>query len=179
MANEAPLLAMTKRLLIADGNLEQMIGDPRHTNIFFKAINYFRDNFSIFVKKPSMNVTQLDTSLADLAPLTSYEYQLVAGIAQIPVTKLFKNVPTGLQSTGDYEWDDYAQTLMDIQTHDYTPLLRKHFELYLASFYSERKDLKLDIEWNPIDVPKEKEQRKLPQNIGSMSGFNFTKKQHK
>ena len=172
LANEAPLLAMTKRLLIADGNLEQMIGDPRHTNIFFKAINYFRDNFSIFVKKPSMNVTQLDTSLADLAPLTSYEYQLVAGIAQIPVTKLFKNVPTGLQSTGDYEWDDYAQTLMDIQTHDYTPLLRKHFELYLASFYSERKDLKLDIEWNPIDVPKEKEQvqmsSQLSQAIGSL-----------
>lgn len=172
LANEAPLLAMTKRLLIADGNLEQMIGDPRHTNIFFKAINYFRDNFSIFVKKPSANVTQLDTSLADLAPLTSYQYQQVSAIAQIPVTKLFKNVPTGLQSTGDYEWDDYAQTLMEIQTHDYTPLLRKHFELYIASFYPERKDLKLDIEWKPIDVPKEKEQvqmaSQLSQSIGSL-----------
>lgn len=172
LANEAPLLAMTKRLLIADGNLEQMIGDPRHTNIFFKAINYFRDNFSIFVKKPSMNVTQLDTSLSDLAPLTSYQYQLVSGIAQIPVTKLFKNVPTGLQSTGEYEWDDYAQTLKDIQVQDYTPLLRKHFELYIASFYPERKDLKLDIEWNPIDIIKEKDQvqmaSQLSQSIGSL-----------
>lgn len=170
LANEAPLLAMTKRLLIADGNLEQMIGDPRHTNIFFKAINYFRDNFSIFVKKPSMNVTQLDTSLADLAPLTSYEYQLVAGISQIPVTKLFKNVPTGLQSTGEYEWDDYAQTLRFIQVNDYTPLLRKHFELYIASYYPERKDLKLDIEWNPIDVPKEKEQIQMASQLGNSIG---------
>ena len=170
LANEAPLLAMTKRLLIADGNLEQMIGDPRHTNIFFKAINYFRDNFSIFVKKPSMNVTQLDTSLADLAPLTSYQYQLVSAIAQIPVTKLFKNVPTGLQSTGEYEWDDYAQTIRDIQVRDYTPLLRKHFELYCASYYSERKDLKLDIEWNPIDVPKEKEQVQMASQLGQAVG---------
>ena len=172
LANEAPLLAMTKRLLIADGNLEQMIGDPRHTNIFFKAINYFRDNFSIFVKKPSMKVTQLDTSLEDLAPLTSYQYQLVSGIAQIPVTKLFKNVPTGLQSTGEYEWDDYAQTLMEIQVRDYTPLLRKHFELYCASYYPERKDLKLDIEWEPIDIPKMKEQvqmmSQMSQSIGSL-----------
>lgn len=157
LANEGPLLAMTKRLLIADGNLEQMIGDPRHTNLFFKWINYFRDNFSVFVKKPSSNVTQLDTSLADLTPLTNSQYQLVSAIAQIPVTKLFKNVPTGLQSTGDYEWDDYAQTLLSIQTKDYTPLLRKHFELYIASFYPERNDLKLDVEWNPIDVPKERE----------------------
>ena len=170
LANEAPLLAMTKRLLIADGNLEQMIGDPRHTNIFLKAINYFRDNFSIFVKKPSMNVTQLDTSLADLAPLTSYQYQLVSAIAQIPVTKLFKNVPTGLQSTGEYEWNDYAQTIQAIQFKDYTPLLRKHFELYCASFYPERKDLKLDIEWNPIDMPKEKDQIQMASQLGQTVG---------
>lgn len=178
LANEAPLLAMTKRLLIVDGNIEQMLGDTRHTNLFFKAINYFRDNFSIFVKKPSMNVTQLDTSLADLAPLTSYEYQLVAGIAQIPVTKMFKNVPTGLQSTGEYEWDDYAQTLREIQTNDYTPLLRKHFELYIASFYPERKDLKLDIEWNSIDIPKEKDMvqmaTQLAQTVGSLCSQGIT-----
>ena len=31
------------------------------------------------------------------------------------------------------------------------------FELYCASFYPEEEDLKLDIEWNPIDVPKESE----------------------
>ena len=158
IANEAPLLAMTKRLLITDGNIEQMIGDPRHTNIFFKAINYFRDNFSVFVKKPSHNVTQLDTNLGELSALTSQQYQLCAAISQIPVTKLFKNVPTGLQSTGEYEWDDYAQTLNTIQNNDYTPLLRKHFDLYCASFYPDRNDIRLDIEWNPIDVPKEKEQ---------------------
>lgn len=174
LANEAPLLAMTKRLLIADGNLEQMIGDPRHTNIFFKAINYFRDNFSIFVKKPSANVTQLDTSLADLVPLTSYQYQLVSSIAQIPVTKLFKNVPTGLQSTGDYEWNDYAQTLQGIQEKDYTPMLRMHYELYLHSFYPDRKDLKLDIEWAPIDIPKEREQIQMgsqaAQSVSNLAG---------
>lgn len=157
LANEAPLLAMTKRLLIADGNLDQMISDPRHTNIFFKAINYFRDNFSIFVKKPSSNVTQLDTSLADLTPLTMSQYQLMAAIAQIPVTKLLKNVPSGLQATGDYEWDDYAQTLKAIQNNDYTPLCRMFFQLYVASNYPTRKDIQLDIEWNPIDVPKETE----------------------
>lgn len=157
LANEAPLLAMTKRLLIADGNLEQMIQDPRHANLFFRAINYFRDNWSIFVKKPSSNVTQLDTALTDLAPLTMTEYQLAASIAQIPVTKLLKNVPTGLQSTGDYEWDDYAQGLIGIQTKDYEPLLKRHYELYLRSMYPDRKDLEVTIVWNPIDVPKNNE----------------------
>ena len=157
LANEAPLLAMTKRLLIADGNLEQLQSDPARTNKFFNAINFFRDNFSIFVKKPSSNVTQLDTSLSELTPLTMSQYQLVAAIAQIPVTKLLKNVPSGLQATGQYEWDDYAQSLKSIQENDYSPLCKMFFELYCASFYPEEEDLKLDVEWNPIDVPKESE----------------------
>ena len=157
LANEAPLLAMTKRLLIADGNLEQLQSDPARTNKFFNMINYFRDNFSIFVKKPSSNVTQLDTNLSELTPLTMSQYQLVAAIAQIPVTKLLKNVPSGLQATGEYEWDDYAQSLMTIQTNDYTPLCKMFYELYCASNYAEKSDLHLDIVWNPIDVPKESE----------------------
>ena len=157
LANEAPLLAMTKRLLIADGNLEQLQSDPARTNKFFNAINFFRDNFSIFVKKPSSNVTQLDTNLSELTPLTMSQYQLVAAIAQIPVTKLLKNVPSGLQATGQYEWDDYAQSLKSIQENDYSPLCKMFFELYCASFYPDEKDLKLDVEWNPIDVPKESE----------------------
>lgn len=157
LANEAPLLAMTKRLLIADGNLEQLQSDPARTNKFFNAINFFRDNFSIFVKKPSSNVTQLDTNLSELTPLTMSQYQLVAAIAQIPVTKLLKNVPSGLQATGQYEWDDYAQSLKSIQTNDYTPLCKMFYELYCASNYPDKDDMKLDIEWNPIDVPKESE----------------------
>lgn len=177
LANEAPLLAMTKRLLIADGNLEQMIADPRHSNLFFKAINYFRDNFSIFIKKPSSNVTQLDTSLADLTPLTMAQYQLVAAIAQIPVTKLLKNVPSGLQATGEYEWNDYAQSLLEIQKNDYTPLLRKHYELYLQSEYPDRADLDVDIEWNPIDIPKEQEVAQMTsqsaQYVSSLCGNNI------
>lgn len=157
LANEAPLLAMTKRLLIADGNLEQLQSDPARTNKFFNAINFFRDNFSIFVKKPSSNVTQLDTNLSELTPLTMSQYQLVAAIAQIPVTKLLKNVPSGLQATGQYEWDDYAQSLKSIQQNDYTPICKMFYELYCASNYPEEDDIRLDIEWNPIDVPKESE----------------------
>lgn len=157
LANEAPLLAMTKRLLVIDGNLEQMQSDAARTNKMFNTVNYFRDNFSLFVKRPTSNVTQLDTNLSELTPLTMSQYQLVAAIAQIPVTKLLKNVPTGLQATGQYEWDDYAQALKTIQSNDYTPLCKMFFELYVASNYPSRTDIRLDIEWNPIDVPKESE----------------------
>ncbi|MCQ2300363.1 MAG: DUF1073 domain-containing protein [Bacteroidales bacterium] len=161
IANEAPLLAMTKRLLIADGNMEQLINEPKKANLFFKAINYFRDNWSVFVKKPSAQVQQLDTSLADLTPVTMSQYQLVAAIAQIPVTKLMKNVPSGLQSTGQYEWDDYAQKLIGIQQKDIKPFIERHLELYCRSNYwengAQRTDIDLTVEFDPIDMPKQQE----------------------
>ena len=165
IANEAPLLAMTKRLLIADGNMEQMIAEPQKANLFFKAINFFRDNFSVFVKKPGAQIQQVDTSLSDLTPLTMSQYQLVAAIAQIPVTKLMKNVPSGLQSTGQYEWDDYAQKLIGIQEKDFRPILERHLELYCRSSYWEngeqRKDLQFSVEFNPIDLPKTQEKTQM------------------
>ena len=55
------------------------------------------------------------------------QYQLVAAIAQIPVTKLLKNVPSGLQATGEYEWDDYAQSLKAIQQNDYNVTIALSF----------------------------------------------------
>ena len=166
IANEAPLLAMTKRLLIADGNMEQLIAEPKKSNLFFRAINYFRDNFSIFVKRPGAQIQQIDTSLSDLTPVTMAQYQLAAAIAQIPVTKFLKNVPSGLQATGQYEWDDYAQKLIGIQEKWLRPFLERHFELYCRSNYwtedgQQRRDLELTVEFAPIDLPKADDQTRL------------------
>ena len=153
VANEAPLLAMTKRLLIADANVEELMADDGHASKMMKMINYFRDNFSIFFKKPNSQVSQIDTTLGEFNQLIMTQYQLVASIAQMPATKLLKVTPTGFQSTGEYEWKDYAQLLLDIQNNDYSQLLEFHYELLLRSGYPDRKDLKVSVKFNAIDVP--------------------------
>ncbi len=153
IANEAPLLAMTKRLLIADANVEELMGDDEHASKMMKMIEYFRDNFSIFFKKPNSQVSQIDTSLGEFNQLIMTQYQLVCTIAQMPATKLLKVTPTGFQSTGEFEWKDYAQALLDIQNNVYTPLLERHYELLVRSGYPDRKDIKLSVIFNPIEVP--------------------------
>lgn len=153
IANEAPLLAMTKRLLIADANVEELIGDDEHASKMLKMIEYFRDNFSIFFKKPNTQVSQIDTTLAEFNQLIMTQYQLVCTIAQMPATKLLKVTPTGFQSTGEYEWKDYAQALLDIRNNVYTPFLERHYELLVRSSYPDRKDIKLSVRFNPIEVP--------------------------
>ena len=153
IANEAPLLAMTKRLLIADANVEELIGDDEHASKMLKMIEYFRDNFSIFFKKPNSQVSQIDTTLAEFNQLIMTQYQLVCTIAQMPATKLLKVTPTGFQSTGEYEWKDYGQALLDIRNNVYTPFLERHYELLVRSSYPDRKDIKLSVSFNPIEVP--------------------------
>ena len=162
-ANECPMLAMTKRLLIADANVQAMTNDKSVAELTMKALNYFRDNFSVFFKNPNTQVSQIDTSLEGVPQISMMSYQLVAAIARMPVTKLLKNVPTGLQSTGDYEMDDYHELLGEIQK-DYKDVLELFFKILTKSEYG--KEIDITVTFNPLDVPKE------DKNIQNESGIS-------
>jgi len=154
-ANEAPMLVMTKRLLVADANVQAMLSDDTVAKKTMESLNYFRDNFSIFFKNPNTQVTQIDTSLEGVAQTGMSMYQLAAAIAGMPVTKLLKNVPTGLQSTGDYEMADYHELLGEIQEHDYKPLIGMYFKCLTMSMYG--KVIDVTVKFNPLDTPKRSE----------------------
>ena len=93
--------------------------------------------------------------------LVMSQFQLVAAIAEMPVTKLMKTQLKGLANTGDYEMKDYAQSLVEIQENDFNAILEKHYEYLCLSEYG--KDLHLVINWNPIDTPSELEVAQIEQ----------------
>lgn len=168
LANEIVALAMSKRTVVKDGNMKAMIAEPGKTNHFIERWNGFRNNSCIAFKEPGEQIQQLETSLADLQPLSAQQYQYAAAIAGIPVTKLLKNVPSGLQATGQYEQDEYEQTLKGIQVQCFKPLLEKHFDLYIASEYPDRKDLDVVVRFNPITLPKVTEVSQMAQARAGM-----------
>lgn len=154
-ANEAPLLALTKRLLIVDANIENLVANECEAQKAIKMAQYYRDNFSMWFKNPDDQVQQIDTSLSDFDALVMTQYQLVASIAEMPATKLLKTQPKGFNATGEYEQKDYIQSLQAIQEQDYIPILKMHYELFTKSYYGKVVDLA--IVFNPIDTPSEKE----------------------
>jgi hypothetical protein len=170
VANEAPLLALTKRLLVADANIENMVANPEKAAEIMAQVTYFRDNFAVWFKNPNDTVNQIDTSLADFDAMVMTQYQLVASIAEMPATKLLKTTPKGFNSTGDYEQDDYNQSLIEIQENDYTPLIDRHNELMTKSDYG--KVIKLKVTFNPIDTPTEKEVAEVDE-IKSRTAGNY------
>ena len=166
VANEAPMLAMTKRLLVMDGNLANFAANQKAGEEKLMTMNWLRDNFGILVKNPESQVNQIDTSLSDFDALIMTQYQLVASIAQMPATKLLKTTPKGFNSTGEFELKDYIQSLQALQNNDMLPLINRHLQIYTKSKYG--KDLKITAVFNPIDIPTQETKATMNTSLSNM-----------
>lgn len=150
-ANEAPQLAMTKRLSVLKVNALAFFSNLGKARENLAAWVSMRDNYGVkVVDKESEDLTQFDTGLADLDVTIMTQYQLVAAIAGVPSTKLLGTTPKGFNSTGEYEAEDYRQTLESIQSNDLTPLLEKHHAIALRSAGM---DAETTVDWRPLDSP--------------------------
>ena len=157
-ANEAPLLAMSKRMLVVDANVQQIIKNKDYVHKLMKVITKCRNNWGVFFKSPTSNIQQIDTSLTDFEECMFSQYQLVASIAQMPATKLLQTTPKGFNSTGEFEWKIYAQLQETTQNRDYKPLIEKHVEI-LTSVQGKRRVM--SVIFNPVDAPSEKDRAEI------------------
>lgn len=156
VANEGPLLAMSKRTTVWLTNMSafKMAGAEAIEKL--QRWVAFRDNHGIKLgDKEADDFKQFETSLADLDAVIMNQYQLVAAEANVPATKLLGTQPKGFNSTGEYEEANYHEELESIQEHDLTPLLERH---HLLSMLSEGKDpVETTVSWRPLDAPTAKE----------------------
>jgi phage-related protein (TIGR01555 family) len=152
VANEAPLLAQSKRTTVWLTDLATMqLGGAQAQNAIQNWVNY-RDNHGIKLgDKEADEFQQFETSLADLDSVVMTQYQLVAAAAGVPATKLLGTSPKGFNATGEYEEASYHEVLESIQEHDLTPLLERHHLLTLRS--AGIKDVETTVSWRPLDAP--------------------------
>ncbi len=155
VANEAPMLAKSKRLLYMDGNLSNYVLNQSKAENDAKAFSYFRDNWGVVVKRPDQSIGQLDTSLTDFDAVMMSQYQLVAAASGIHATKLLETQPKGFNSAGNFEETQYNTLLRLIEKEDYVPYLNFHYTLLLKSLFG-KKHIIQSI-FNPIDTPSNRE----------------------
>jgi uncharacterized protein len=160
-ANEAPQLAMTKRLTVLGLDLDKAIAAGKTFIDKMTEWTYYMNNFGIKIKGADDTVEQFDTSLTDLDAVIMTQYQIVAAAANVPSTKLLGTTPKGFNATGEYEESSYHEELESIQTHDLTPLVERHHLCLIKSAvavrFPEMKDLSTEIAWRPLDAPTAKE----------------------
>lgn len=176
-ANEGPQLLMTKRINIINTALEMIGADPSAIIEKYQEISERRDNYGLMLMGSSDTYTQHETALSDVDTVIMTEYQLVASVAEMPVTKLLGTTPKGFQSTGEHETDNYNILLAGIQEHHCDPLLERHYQLASRHLWGE--DYSIEINWNPMDEPTEQERaatqlvkaqtRQINQTLGNVS----------
>lgn len=162
-ANEAPLLAMTKRTVVYKTDIEKATAqwDKFHerTSIWSRMWN----NLGIrVIDKEADEHEQFDTSLADLDAVIMTQFQLVASAAEVPATKLLGTSAKGFNATGEHDESNYHESLESIQNSDLTPMLERHYELlcYSAGIVVEGG---VTVEWPAMDAPTELERAQTEQ----------------
>jgi phage-related protein (TIGR01555 family) len=187
-ANEAPLLAMTKRLLTWKTDLAEKLLDQPKTEAHLQGLTEWRDNFGVNMVDTDDDVTQTETSLADLDDVIMSQYVIVAAIAGMPVTKLMGTPPKGMNATGEGDAENYQQNLESIQTNDLEPLLERHLLLLARSeiepaFGLSAGSVEITSDWNPLDSPSAKEYAEIDKikaerdevlaNTGAIDGMDI------
>lgn len=154
-ANEAPMLAQTKRLTVVNADVSLAIANPVEFAKKMEVWTEYRDNYGVKIAGTDEAITQHDTALGDLDNVIMTQYQLVASIAEVPGTKLLGTQPKGFNSTGEFEESSYHEKLESLQENDMTPLLVRHHQLLIKSEIAPKFNLPLftvTAKWNPLDA---------------------------
>lgn len=161
-ANEAPQLAMTKRTMVQNTDLEAAYSNQDQFVEHMRRFAYYRDNYGVKLVDQDDTVSQYDTSLADLDAVIMTQYQIVAAAAGVPATELLGTTPKGFNATGEYEARSYGKELETIQTNDLTEFVNRHHLLVMRSevepvLGGAPGDVRIEIDWLPVDNPTAEE----------------------
>jgi uncharacterized protein len=160
-ANEAPMLAMTKRLTVLKCDITQAVANPEAFNARMTLWTEIMNNFGVKIIGEGDEVQQFDTSLADLDAAIMTQYQLVSAAAEVPATKLLGTSPKGFNATGEYEEASYHEMLASLQQHDLSPLVNRHHLLLIRSHVAPKfktQPFNTEVAWNELDEQTAAEQ---------------------
>lgn len=162
VANEGPLLAMTKRLYtmkVEDVEALMLNKEKFDSNMAF--FTDARDNYGAYIMGADDEIDQKDTSLADLPALTDTQYAVACAAGGVPVNKAMGTAAGGLSNEGAYDESNYHEDLESMQTHDLTPFVERHHLLvklsYIIPKFGAKGTAATTISWLPLDSPTAKE----------------------
>ncbi|WP_218113698.1 DUF1073 domain-containing protein [Superficieibacter electus] len=152
-ANEGPQLALTKRSTVLALNTAAAITDQAAFEERMALWQYYLNNYGVKIIDRGDTYQQNDTALGDVDTVTMTQYQLVAGAANVPSTKLLGTSPKGFNSSGSYEEANYHEELESIQENDLTPFAERHHQLTMRSDIAPRfgiAPVDTEITWLPV-----------------------------
>lgn len=163
-ANEAPMLAMSKRMTVMNMDITQAAANQQEFNARMEYWSSLQNNFGVKVVGLDDKIEQFDTSLAEVDSTIMTQYQLVAAASNVPATKLLGTTPKGFNATGEYEESSYHEYLESIQENELQELVEGHYIRMIRSAVCPKfsmKPFEVEIAWKPVDSPTAEELAEL------------------
>lgn len=163
-ANEAPLLALTKRTFTLKTDISKAVANEIKFRQRLSWMSELHNNYGTRVVDLDDEFNQLDTALGDLDGIINNQYHIVAAAAEVPITKLLGTQPSGLNATGEFDEASYHEMLEGIQEEWYNPVLARHFELLIKSEIIPKFNIPpfdIEIRWTPLDSLTSKEKAEI------------------
>jgi phage-related protein (TIGR01555 family) len=154
-SNEAPMLAMTKRLTVLNLDFETAVTNPILFAQKMGEWTQLQNNFGVKVVGTDETVSQHDVTLSDMDNLIMTQWQLACSIVNVPGTKMLGTQPKGFNSTGEFEESSYHEELESLQENDVSPMIERHHQLVIKSDVCPKfgcQPFETTIVWNPLDA---------------------------
>lgn len=188
-ANEAPMLAMTKRLTVLKCDIMQAVANQETFNARMEYWTQLQNNFGVKIIGGDEEIEQFDTSLAELDAAIMTQYQIACAAAEVPATKMLGTQPKGFNATGEFDEASYHETLASLQQHDLSPLVNRHHLLLIRSHVAPKfkmQPFSTEISWNELDEQTAAEQAETELkkaqaakeyvDMGAVDGFDVRSK---
>lgn len=160
-ANEGPMLTMSKRLTVLKCDAGAAVANLPAFESKMSWWTNLMNNFGVKIIGDDEEVSQFETSLADIDTVIMTQFQLVCAAGEVPATKLLGTTPKGFSATGEYDESSYHESLETIQEHDMAPLIERHHICLMRSAvmpkFSLATPIEIEIDWNATDSPTAKE----------------------
>lgn len=165
-ANEGPLLAMTKRTQVRKTDLAKAQANKEQFVNNLKTANDYQDNYGFTVIGTDEDITQIDTSLADLDNVIMTQYQLACALFGVPATKMLGTTPKGF-SSGDGENDMYLEDVEAVQGNEMNEIAQAHYARLIPSSLGKDlgvADLEIELAWRPLKITSDLEKSTIRVN---------------
>lgn len=161
-ANEAPMLALTKRMYVQKvQDIAAIIAKKAQFDQLMQFQRATQDNYATKIIGANDEFSQQDTSLAELSDVIDTMYAVACAAGNVPVNKAMGTAAGGLSNEGAYDEANYHEFLESLQTHRLTPFLERHHLLcrksYIEPQFGDAGKTATAIFWAPLDSPTAKE----------------------
>lgn len=150
---------------IRNGDPSNIIKNGRTMQQRVKMYNIQKNNFgTVVIDKETEEIQEINTTLAGLSDLLTSFMDQISVVPHIPNTQIWGTAPKGLNATGEFDMNNYYNTIESLQENILTDVVIRLVNL-LCYEYNGTDSRDIEVRWNPLKSKNELESSQIKTSL--------------